>query len=70
MPNWKTYESSVRLLSAIIAAHPDLKLNYDGKQINFLFSLLSAIYTTLAPSLLCIILLFAQILILSILRYS
>jgi hypothetical protein len=32
MPNWKTYESSVRLLSAIIAAHPDLKLNYDGKQ--------------------------------------
>ncbi|KIM99632.1 hypothetical protein OIDMADRAFT_55547 [Oidiodendron maius Zn] len=29
MPNWKTYESSVRLLSAIIAAHPDLKLNYD-----------------------------------------
>ena len=70
MPNWKTYESSVRLLSAIIAAHPDLKLNYDGKQINFLFSLLSAIYTTLAPSLLCISLLFAQILILSILRYS
>ncbi|KAL3422932.1 hypothetical protein PVAG01_04679 [Phlyctema vagabunda] len=29
MPNWKTYESSVRLLSAIIAAHPNLKLNYD-----------------------------------------
>ncbi|KAF4613410.1 hypothetical protein G7Y89_g15477 [Cudoniella acicularis] len=29
MPNWKTYESSVRLLSAIIAAHPQLKLNYD-----------------------------------------
>ncbi|OBT95909.2 hypothetical protein VE01_06093 [Pseudogymnoascus verrucosus] len=28
MPNWKTYESSVRLLSAILAAHPDLKLNY------------------------------------------
>jgi hypothetical protein len=38
MPNWKTYESSVRLLSAIIAAHPDLKLNYDGKQTNFLVS--------------------------------
>jgi hypothetical protein len=36
MPNWKSYESSVRLLSAIIAAHPDLKLNYDGKQIEFL----------------------------------
>jgi hypothetical protein len=32
MPNWKTYESSVRLLSAIVAAHPELKLNYDGKQ--------------------------------------
>ncbi|PVH77945.1 hypothetical protein DL98DRAFT_422919 [Cadophora sp. DSE1049] len=29
MPNWKSYESSVRLLSAIIAAHPGLKLNYD-----------------------------------------
>ncbi|TVY40897.1 hypothetical protein LSUB1_G002345 [Lachnellula subtilissima] len=29
MPNWKTYESSVRLLSAIVAAHPSLKLNYD-----------------------------------------
>ncbi|PBP23364.1 hypothetical protein BUE80_DR005982 [Diplocarpon rosae] len=29
MPNWKSYESSVRLLSAIIAAHPQLKLNYD-----------------------------------------
>ncbi|RDW83019.1 hypothetical protein BP5796_04510 [Coleophoma crateriformis] len=28
MPNWKTYESSVRLLSAIVAAHPELKLNY------------------------------------------
>lgn len=30
MPNWKTYESSVRLLAAIVAAHPDLKLNYAG----------------------------------------
>ncbi|KAH8805948.1 hypothetical protein F5884DRAFT_755497 [Xylogone sp. PMI_703] len=29
MPNWKTYESSVRLLAAIIAAHPGLKLNYE-----------------------------------------
>ncbi|RDL36409.1 uncharacterized protein BP5553_05761 [Venustampulla echinocandica] len=29
MPNWKSYESSVRLLSAIIAANPNLKLNYD-----------------------------------------
>jgi len=28
MPNWKTYEASVRLLSAIIAAHPSLQLNY------------------------------------------
>jgi len=40
MPNWKSYESSVRLLSAIIAAHPGLKLNYDevarcyGKSVN------------------------------------
>lgn len=31
MPNWRTYESSVRLLSAILAAHPTMKLNYDGK---------------------------------------
>lgn len=38
MPNWKTYESSVRLLSAIIAAHPELKLNYDGKQYIFTLS--------------------------------
>jgi hypothetical protein len=30
MPNWKSYESSVRLLSAIVAAHPGMKLNYDG----------------------------------------
>ncbi|KAG9236712.1 hypothetical protein BJ875DRAFT_503184 [Amylocarpus encephaloides] len=28
MPNWKSYESSVRLLSAIVAAHPGLKLDY------------------------------------------
>jgi len=32
MPNWKTYEASTRLLSAIIAAHPDVKLNYNGKR--------------------------------------
>jgi hypothetical protein len=37
MPNWKTYESSIRLLSAIIAAHPELKLNYDGKPIDLFF---------------------------------
>ncbi|CAD6443648.1 ba322ab6-cabc-4c17-89f2-6995816ea521 [Sclerotinia trifoliorum] len=29
MPNWKTYEASVRLLSAIVAAHPNLKLDYN-----------------------------------------
>ncbi|KAH8782157.1 hypothetical protein BGZ57DRAFT_926143 [Hyaloscypha finlandica] len=29
MPNWKSYESSVRLLSAILAAHPGLKLDYN-----------------------------------------
>ncbi|KAB8303400.1 hypothetical protein EYC80_004828 [Monilinia laxa] len=28
MPNWKSYEATVRLLSAIIAAHPGLKLDY------------------------------------------
>jgi hypothetical protein len=36
MPNWKSYDSSVRLLSAILAAHPELKLNYQG-QFTFLF---------------------------------
>ncbi|KAM0132414.1 hypothetical protein ACHAP3_006451 [Botrytis cinerea] len=28
MPNWKSYEATVRLLSAIVAAHPNLKLDY------------------------------------------
>ncbi|KAI9729495.1 MAG: hypothetical protein M1818_008518 [Claussenomyces sp. TS43310] len=28
MPNWKTYESAIRLLSAVVAANPDIKLNY------------------------------------------
>ncbi|KAF7956690.1 hypothetical protein EAE96_004022 [Botrytis aclada] len=28
MPNWKTYEATVRLLSAIVAAHPNLKFDY------------------------------------------
>ncbi|QSZ33889.1 hypothetical protein DSL72_005463 [Monilinia vaccinii-corymbosi] len=28
MPNWKTYEATVRLLSALLAAHPTLKLDY------------------------------------------
>lgn len=32
MPNWKSYESAVRLLSAIIAADPTRKLNYEGEQ--------------------------------------
>lgn len=36
MPNWKTYDSSVRLLSAIIAADPTRKLNYEGKSRLFL----------------------------------
>jgi hypothetical protein len=35
MPNWKSQESTVRLLSAIIAAHPELKLKYDGKPNTF-----------------------------------
>jgi hypothetical protein len=30
MPNWRSYDSSVRLLSAILAAHPELRLNYQG----------------------------------------
>jgi hypothetical protein len=62
MPNWKTYESSVRLLSAIIAAHPDLKLNYDGKQ---------AYFFTISPHLTSSFLHLLQFLIrlISILRY-
>lgn len=31
--NWKSYESMVRLVSAIVAAHPELKLNYAGEQL-------------------------------------
>jgi len=42
MPNWKTYEASTRLLSAIIAAHPEVKLNYNGK-------LKQVYYTVLNP---------------------
>jgi hypothetical protein len=38
MPNWKSYDSSVRLLSAILAAHPELKLNYQGRYIHLHFS--------------------------------
>lgn len=30
MPNWKSYESAIRLLSAVLAADPDRKLNYQG----------------------------------------
>lgn len=29
--NFKTYEAQARLLAAVIAAHPELKLNYKGK---------------------------------------
>ena len=35
---WKSYESMVRLVAAIVAAHPDMKLNYAGKHIFFLQS--------------------------------
>jgi len=28
LPNWRFHDSPVRLLSAILAAHPDLNLNY------------------------------------------
>lgn len=37
MTNWKTYEASIRLIAAILAAHPDLKLNYNGKHTSFYF---------------------------------
>jgi hypothetical protein len=29
--NFKTYEAQSRLIAAVIAAHPELKLNYKGK---------------------------------------
>ena len=29
--NFKTYEAQARLLAAVIAAHPELRLNYKGK---------------------------------------
>ena len=34
--NWKDPASTVRLLSAVLAAHPDLKLKYDGEPKTFL----------------------------------
>lgn len=34
--NFRTYEGQNRLLTAIIAAHPDLKLNYKGESPSFL----------------------------------
>ena len=36
--NWKDPASTVRLLSAVLAAHPELKLKYDGKPNIFLDS--------------------------------
>ncbi len=29
--NFKTYEAQARLLAAVLAAHPELKLNYRGE---------------------------------------
>lgn len=29
--NFRSYEGQLRLLTAVIAAHPDLRLNYKGK---------------------------------------
>ncbi len=29
--NFKTYEAQARLLAAVVAAHPELKLNYKGE---------------------------------------
>ncbi len=29
--NFKTYETQARLLAAVVAAHPELKLNYKGE---------------------------------------
>ncbi len=48
MPNWKSYESSVRLLSAIVAAHPGLKLNYDGTR-NIFLLIISSIFASAHP---------------------
>ncbi|TGO56129.1 hypothetical protein BCON_0082g00420 [Botryotinia convoluta] len=35
MPNWKSYEATVRLLSAIVAAHPTLRLDYAAISVRF-----------------------------------
>ena len=36
--DWKSSESTTRLVAAILAAHPELKLNYTGQFTYFLFS--------------------------------
>lgn len=32
--NFRSYEGQLRLLTAVIAAHPELRLNYKGKSAN------------------------------------
>ncbi len=34
--NYKTYEAQARMVRAIVAAHPEVKWNYKGKQLFFL----------------------------------
>lgn len=42
--NYKTYEAQARMVRAIVAAHPEVKWNYKGKQ---LFSLMYPQYCLL-----------------------
>lgn len=38
--NYKTYEAQARMVRAIVAAHPEVKWNYKGKNLSvFLFTL-------------------------------
>lgn len=46
--NWKTYESQNRLLAAIVAAHPELKLNFKCRSCVF-FESSSLILLTVPP---------------------
>lgn len=42
--NYKTYEAQARMVRAIVAAHPDVKWNYKGKQFFFFIMLPHILY--------------------------
>lgn len=48
--NFRSYEGQLRLLTAVIAAHPELRLNYKGKSTTG-YILPSSTHTSPSPSL-------------------